>query len=665
MTNFLIGFPDLQANALRTQTTNVFSDDTPLKNILGRRGLASKLATAATGLKVVEFDSGATDTANHLYLARADRLSNSGVSRVSVRGSDASFFYPTSSLFTSYLDGSRGVTLSNSRVGAWSDQLSLLANFTQATTANCPWWTRADNKEERFRHTTDFTGSGWDASGYPASISGQTMTATAGAARHGVYYTSTQGERKADNVTTLYLTAHLQYVNNQYAWVGESGDGSWRGAIVDLQNGTIANTYNLASSSITARTGGGYILKLSYLTTACTNHAPGVWFSNTSGSSSPPSFTAAGTEQITIHELHLRSTSADDYDLANTTGVSQFRGVNGNRALHVQGTQYMTSTSLLSAIIAAGSGVIYVGYRPSTITTNHMVFNDANTNVEFWVTGSNMRAENNDGGADNISIAAAVGTPTIWRWRHASGTLYFAKDTGSGFGAESSIASGNTTALTGALWLAAYTGPAGYAWGDIFCIATASGSTADATLETMLRARFLTAATTDTFALGSETLIGPRGDDYLEEFTETSAKRYFWVEFDSETTSSTNDLDSLFIGKWFDFSTEPGSWRTTKRYSSGSEMASGGTGDIKRKGDQRYVISVVWNNISNANTKLFMDQAREIYKRKRQFILRSTDPAAILDSKTVIQVEFADLPKSEKTGVDYNIISARFIEALG
>lgn len=173
------------------------------------------------------------------------------------------------------------------------------------------------------------------------------------------------------------------------------------------------------------------------------------------------------------------------------------------------------------------------------------------------------------------------------------------------------------------------------------------------------------ATTVSTITLASETLIGPRAVDLLKEYTETSAKRYTWLEFASGASTSTNDLDSLFIGKWFDFETEPGSWRIGKRYNSGSEMASSGTGDIKRKGDQRYTLNIIWNNISDSKAKEFMDEAREIYKRKRQFILRSTSPAAILDSKTILQVEFAELPKVEKTSPGYNVIYARFIEALG
>lgn len=443
---------------------------------------------------------------------------------------------------TSWFNPEFGVTLSNQRVGAFTDQRGVINNFTQATTANCPWVTRSDNMEERFRHTTDFTGYGWDASGYPASISGQTMTATAGAARHGLYYTSTQGERLSDNATSLYLVAHLQYINNQYAWVGESGDGSWRGAIVDLQNGTIVNTYNLAASSIAARSGGGYIVKLQYLTTACTNHAPGVWFSNTSSSASPPSFTAAGTEQITVHELHLRSTAAMDYDLANTSGISMFRGINGQKALHFQGAQRMDSTSLMSAMVGLSAKLVYVLFRPSKISATHRILMDADGTTKFavYVDSGALTVRNYDGSSDtHTGQALTNGQITMARIRHDGVNIYSAIDTGSGFGAETSTASGASSSLGGALYFGAQAS-SNYFFGDIAALVSHNDSTLDYqtdAIEQVLRALYFEPCGRIDTGISYGTIIGPA------TVTET-----FQEHVDGESFTTTQDaIDAGYL----------------------------------------------------------------------------------------------------------------------
>lgn len=637
----------------------------PLNETSGTRtgSHAAKTLTASGGPLYGAGQYRRERTADHFIIARADKLL-SNTAAIVVRQSNASFFYPTSSLFTSYMDGARGITLTAGKVSAWADQLALLANFTQGSAAARPWLTLASNREERFRKTAVFSSASvWDVSSYPCSISGNTLTATASAARHGMIYYSNDGERLSDNVTTLILSAHLQYVNNQYAWVGESGDGPWRGVIVDLVNGTITNSYNVAASSISARSGGGYIVKVQYLTTACTNHTPGVWFSNTSSSSSPPSFTPAGTEQITIHEMHWRSTLADDVDLANSSDTSLFRGMNGNRVLHFQGAQYASSASLLSAIIAAGSGVIYLGQRSAKITSNQMVFSDANTHLEFWITGSNMRAENNDGAADNISIATAVDTPTIWRWRHSGGVLYFAKDTGQGFGPESSIASGNTTALTGALLVGAYTGPAGFYFGDVFCIATSSGGTADPTLEQLLRDRFLKNPLTSELTLSSATLVGPDAQDLLKEFTESHMSRYFTVEY-VPASSGKFERSTVALGKYFDLDREPSLWQLKPDLKiSPNQSASGGENMAKVRD---VLLTPVFSWTLVANTVLADLRKLINYCRANDlpvFLRSSTTPEQV-DSFTMIETT-PGVFEFSKDFLNRNSVDLKFEEQRG
>lgn len=432
---------------------------------------------------------------------------------------------------TCWLDFAFGVTLSNQRVNQLADQEATLANFTQGTTNKSTWVSRTDNREERFRKTSIFSSGGWDVSGYPASISGNTLTATAGSAKHGLYYTSSEGERKSNNVTTFTLSAHLQYINNQYAWVGESGDGPWRGVMVDLLNGTITNTYNIVSSSISARSGGGYIVKVTYLTTVCSNHTPGVWFSNTSGNSSPPTFTAAGTEQMTVHEMHWRSSSADDYDLENNSDLSQFRGINGNKVGHFQGGQASNSSSTLATLLpdaAKKRKLIYLLLRPDATGTGttQEILKDSGAYLEIRMpsSGAQIDFRNYSSSYATASIPITAGQVVLIRCRQDGDTIYIAKNTGSGFGAEVSAASGATSLLTGTLQLGA-NATSLYFFGAIGHLSVLDQGTLDHktdAIEQYLQAKWFEPHGRHALEMPTGTIVGPADDSqsWGEYFTD-------------------------------------------------------------------------------------------------------------------------------------------------
>jgi hypothetical protein len=156
-----------------------------------------------------------------------------------------------------------------------------------------------DSNENLITYSTDITNAAWNKATYPCSVSGVTVTATASAAKHGLYpavsITPDIGMKVRQRI-------EVEYVNNQYIWVGEGNDVSWVGIIVDVQNGTITNVYqNVTAAKIEPRTGGGYVVSFEYVVQLASSRQAGVWFNNTASSSSPATYTPAGTEQFKLH----------------------------------------------------------------------------------------------------------------------------------------------------------------------------------------------------------------------------------------------------------------------------------------------------------------------------------------------------------------------------
>lgn len=109
----------------------------------------------------------------------------------------------------------------------------------------------------------------------------------------------------------------------------------------------------------------------------------------------------------------------------------------------------------LSDFIAAGAGYMIVSFLADTIDANNAtvylnegVISDTLQIVGlFTKTGPNLHAYNWDGSVDSVSAAIATGAVKVAEWRHEGGTLYL-RINGAG---EVSVASGNTTTLTGLL----------------------------------------------------------------------------------------------------------------------------------------------------------------------------------------------------------------------
>jgi len=167
--------------------------------------------------------------------------------------------------------------------------------------------------------------------------------------------------------------------------------------------------------------------------------------------------TATGVNQLTDQSgnaRHFSQSGGVSQPVVTTAGplsrtCADFDGVN-----HLLQTTGFT----LADFISASSGYVIVSFIADAITTsapniynNSSVFADGSGYVGVFMKTPNVIASYNwDGSEKSTTATITTATPYIVEWRHDTGNLYIRINGGT----ETSIASGNTSVLTGVLLLA-------------------------------------------------------------------------------------------------------------------------------------------------------------------------------------------------------------------
>ncbi len=160
MSNFRIGFPDIPLQCASTSSA-MYATAKPAANLItGSRERFGELATAITGSHYLQYDASAASLpCDYVALGRASVMAGSGVSTYNLRGSNYSYFKPSSvSGLTMWLDATRGLTYDSlNRVSQWADVSGAGITFTQSTDALKPVRTSINNNTALSFDGTDDT----------------------------------------------------------------------------------------------------------------------------------------------------------------------------------------------------------------------------------------------------------------------------------------------------------------------------------------------------------------------------------------------------------------------------------------------------------------------------------------------------------------------------
>jgi hypothetical protein len=104
-------------------------------------------------------------------------------------------------------------------------------------------------------------------------------------------------------------------------------------------------------------------------------------------------------------------------------------------------------------------------------------------------------------------------------------------------------------------------------------------------------------------SFNAETLYGPNQDDYIAKFTQSSAFRYWWVNYNSPSVSSKFPHAKLFFGTLFDPGRDPNAPATITRVKEGG---------VKYRSSFSFQIS--WEGISYSNA---ITMYLEMYRTRR------------------------------------------------
>lgn len=586
MSNFKLGFPSIQINSTATANLTA-STSRPFTNLYsGAKVDRSELASSTSDSLTISYDlgSGNTKTADFLAISRAKLLKQNGVQGVRVRGASQPATFPSTLSPTLWLDGNRGITSATGYISQWNDLSGNNNHATQSTSAK-PLITRSDNKGNYTLYSRTFSNAQWSKNNLTATdnyarnydgttTAGRILASVTAAARQWINNSTTSYANIAVGGLSYTVDFYVKYTNYQYVWMGDGGDSVWHGNNVDLQNGTIQNSTNLTSSSITSLGSGWYRVRQTFTRTASGALNFYLYFSlsGATAGTSGTATSAAGTEEFVFGGISSRLAAWDSDDLI-TTDTPQIGGVNGNKGPHFEGVNdNFTNTLTVNPTSGIWAAVVVKVNTTTGIDNGICSSIGAAQRLRFFVGAGGTIFVRVHNGVDYIGRTTPAGTIVAG----TTAVITFTYDGGTASSGikiyKNGVQVDNADSASGV-----YTVPTAGAVlvigelsaGDRFngyipeFIYKQGATISDANrqaLEAYLTTKYITAPAASVDLVG-RTLLGPNSEDYFTTFTETSAYRYWWLEFHGSSTKY--PVSKVTFGKALDFGRDP-EWSNNK-----------------------------------------------------------------------------------------------------
>lgn len=580
-TNLKIAFPDIPFNAVSVISSETYSADKPLANLItGSRSTYAELASELIGQHEIEFDlgSGVSQACDYLALVNANVLKKSGVDYVRLRGSEVSYQYPTSML--AICDPERDVTFdSANRVSQVTDQSGNSNHFTQSTDALKPLITRADNYENLFQYSEQIDNAYWTK--YSSSASANSIANPIDGlitADTLIENTSVGDWHRLQRLTTFVIgkTYRLSGYFKQASgtrhlaiWFRGAAFPSDNIAYFNLTTGVV-HSNTTTSATIESLGNGWYRCTATQLAAATsTNSQANFHIVATLGG---VAYTGDGTSSLYVFGLQMQDSSASTTYL-QTTSLEQIAGINGNRCLAFDGTNdYLLANGIATAlsgddvpftlvtVLKSNNVTALQGIACLFKTTDSSIYNliwQQPSSPRYFI----QRRGTSDAGSVSINGTTPDTNTNILSFTFTGTTAQIHLN-------RTQIASGalNSGVLTaingfivGARQYGASPEASSYWNGKIAFMAVASsalGTSDREAWEDYLTNRYTVAPIAD-IDLQNATLTGAKGKDYITTFTESAAYRYWIPQFITNTTSSKRRLSKLYFGKLFDLGRDP------------------------------------------------------------------------------------------------------------
>jgi hypothetical protein len=379
------------------------------------------------------------------------------------------------------------------RVSAMADSLGLIANYTQATNANKPLWSRSDNRENLVQYSEELNNAIYTNVNAPV---------TANAANNPVNGAATADLVVADTVNATHeLRQDVAVVSGKtyrISCYAKRNSGTTQFRLVGTAlftnvnfaisgDGTIESTGAGASNvTVTSLTDGWFRLSMTGVATGNGNAQLRLAILNSSGTAS---FIGDNTGWL-MYGAVIQAAGADPTYIP-TTDHPQYAGVNGRRWLVLNGAQALQTVSTAANIYANNAKLVYIPIVPFSTGITQRVFTDASGGARYVdiciESTAFIKIKNFTGSYQEAQRAITTNTPQILRLRHDSGNIYAAVDTGSGFVESSPVASGNTSLLTGVMRIGSGESLVNPFYGKIGGIYTANTGLAKPNFENLLR----------------------------------------------------------------------------------------------------------------------------------------------------------------------------------